>query len=329
MEVEDDDDDDEEEIEYFQPKNVTNEQFIHTRTQTIKRKPTRPIQKNAEDSKSKSKAKLIAPVSLNTVDMMSSLLSTEGVRGLWRANNASFIFSALSMTFEAWITGFISPFLQIPDPFFVDAIHSPDPTKTLILSISASVITGLILAPLDLIRTKMIVTSVSNNERSIRNSIKNLKFRTCPASLIIPTILNSLTNQFFKRVTPYLLYFKLGIDIYGSPILLNGIKLGSSFLELFVKLPVETLLRRSQVAYLLKPSNDYNPLKISESQLIVKPVEFTGVLSTLYGVYHSRQNGLEGLFRGWRVGTLNIIGTWGLNILQNNYEDQINKTEKF
>lgn len=320
-----DDDDDDEEIDYFQPKDQE-DGLIHTRTSTPstrKPKPTKPV-KNSEE-----KTKLIQPVSLHTLDIMSSLLNNEGIRGLWRANNATFIFNALSVTLEAWFTGFLSPFLQIPDPFFVDAIHSPDPTTTLILSISASVITSLLLAPLDVIRTKLIVSSIVDNERSIRNSIKNLNFFTCPISLIIPTVLNSLTNQIFKKFTPYLLYFKLGIDIYGSNIFYNFIRLGSSILELFIKLPVETLLRRSQLQYLLKESHDFNQLKIKREQLIIKPVEFKGILRTFYEVFYNKQNGIEGLFRGWRVGVLSIIGTWGVNILQVNYEDQINKTEKF
>lgn len=322
-------DDNDDEIYYFHPRDEDPES-IHRRTRTIKRKQPRG---SAAASKVLTSKNHIKPVSLNTVDIMSSLLSQEGTRGLWRATNATFILNALSSTLEAWITGFISPFLQIPDPFFVDVTHSPEPTTTLVLSVTASLLTGLILAPLDLIRTRLIVTSLNGTERSIRNTIKNLKYFTCPVSLIIPTILNSLVNNVFKKLTPYLLFVKFGVDAYGSSFLYSTVNLVSSIMELFVRLPVETLLRRAQVAFLLKKSEtSENVLKIeNEDQLIVEFGGYSGVFKTLYDIYYSsgENSGFEGLFRGWRVGLLNIFGSWGLNILEQNYDDQSFKEEKF
>lgn len=325
----DDDNDDDDEVYYFQSKDEDSE-ILHRRTRTFKRKS---VSKKTESRPTTLRKKNhIRPVSLNTVDIMSSLLSQEGTRGLWRATNATFILNALSSTLEAWITGFISPFLQIPDPFFVDVAHSPEPSTTLMLSITASLLTGLILAPLDLIRTKLIVTSINGNERSIRNSIKNLRYFTCPISLIVPTILNSLASNVFKKLTPYLLFVKFGIDAYGSPVWYSTISLFSNVVELFVRLPIETLLRRSQVSFLLKKSESGNVLKIqNEDQLIVGFDGYSGVFKTLYDIYHNggENSGFEGLFRGWRVGLLNICGSWGLNLLQQNYDDQSFKEEKF
>ncbi|KAH3666422.1 hypothetical protein WICMUC_005690 [Wickerhamomyces mucosus] len=326
--VNDNDDEDDEELNYFESREAE-----FKRTRTIRQQSTKlDVPKDFKLHK-KSK-KYLVPVSLNTVDIMSSLLSTEGIRGLWRASNCTFIFTALSSTLEAWITGFLSPFFQIPDPFFVDVAHSSDPTTTLILSLSASIITGLLLAPLDLIRTRLIVTKVDNTERSFRNSIKNLNFYTIPISLIIPTILNSLANKFLKKFTPYLLFIKFGIESYGSPTIYSTISLISSILELFIKLPIETLLRRAQVSYLLKnSSNSNNCLKIkdADNELIVKFAGYSGVFTTLYDIFYNdgENRGLEAIFRGWRVGLLNILGSWGLEILQISYDDQSFQEEKF
>lgn len=327
----DDDNDDDDEVYYFQSKDEDSE-LLRRRTRTIKRRSPTKTTTTAASSKKVINKNHIRPVSLNTVDIMSSLLSQEGTRGLWRATNATFILNALSSTLEAWITGFISPFLQIPDPFFVDVAHSPEPTTTLALSITASLLTGLILAPLDLIRTKLVVTSINHNERSIRNSIKNLRYFTCPISLIIPTILNSLANNVFKKLTPYLLFVKFGIDAYGSPIWYSTISLFSNIVELFVRLPVETLLRRAQVSFLLKRSENGNVMKIeNEDQLIVGFGGYSGLFKTFYDIYHSsgENSGFEGLFRGWRVGLLKILGSWGLSLLEQNYDDQSFKEEKF
>jgi fusion and transport protein UGO1 len=255
------------------------------------------------------------------------------MRGLWRATNTTFIYNTLSATLEAWITGFVSAFLHIPDPFFVEVAHSPEPTTTLMLSLGASVLTGLILAPLDIIRTRMIVTKLEGSQRSLRDSIKRLKFMTCPLSLIIPTILNSLANNLFKKLTPYLLLVKFGIDSTTSPSLYGTISLISSILVLAVKLPIETLLRRAQVSYMLKRAHgSFNSLKITDDKaMVVKFAGYSGIFTTLWDILYFRgeNGGVEAVFRGWRVGVLNVFGSWGLELLQNNYDDQISMEEKF
>lgn len=327
-EEDDDDDDDEEDIQYFQTKGEDS-QTLRRRSRASKRSsPTKTGTPAAKPNDS-----YLKPVSLNTVDVMSAVLSQEGARGLWRATNTGFVHNALTATMEAWFTGLISPFLHIPDPFFVDVTHSPDPTSTLLLSVTASILTGLILAPLDLIRTRLIVTHIAGSERSLRNSIKNLKFLTCPVSLILPTVMYSVANSIFKKLTPFVLFVKFGIDSYSYPTLYGTVNLVSSIIELFVKLPLETLLRRAQMSYLLKNSDSSsNPLKIHPSEsLVVKFGGYSGVHRTLYDIYtfKGENGGIEGLFRGWRVGLLNILGSWGLRILQVSNDDQTLTEQEF
>lgn len=325
---------DEEEVEYFQPRDEVRRRTRVKRPPSATPAPHTPTQVQVPTTTTAPMPSThLSPVSLNTVDVMSAMLSQEGARGLWRAANTTFVYKTLNATLEAWITGFASAFLHIPDPFFVDIAHSPEPTTTLLLSLSASVLTGLILAPLDLIRTRMIVTRINNSERSLRNSIQQLKFFTCPLSLVIPTVLNSLANNLLKKITPYLLLVKLGIDSGNSPSLYGTLSLVASIAVLAVKLPVETVLRRAQVSYLLKRARgSTNHLKIeSEKQLVVKFAGYSGLFSTPLTIVMCKgdNSGVEALFRGWRVGVLNVIGSWGLKLLQDNYDKQISTEEKF
>lgn len=306
--------DDDEEIEYFQP--IKEEK----RTRVVRTTSTKDkqIQKT-----SKKVSAYIKPMSLNTIDMMSSVLSFEGGRGLWRATNATFMINVLNSTIEAWFTGFLSPFFQIPDPFFVDVTHSPEPLTTLLISVFATVFAGLILAPLDLIRTKLIITKIdAKNERSIRNTIRNLKFFTCPVSLIVPTVLNSLFSKLSKKLTPFLLFIKFGIDSTNSPIIYHSFTLLSSLLEITIKLPIETLLRRAQISYLLRTTNNFH---VNPNQMLIRFAGYKGLLMTPYDIVHSGQS----LLHGWRVGCLKVLSSWGLKILENNYDDQFYKEEKF
>lgn len=340
-EEEEEEDEEESDLKYFESKKDALTDHKKTRvirsprsqSQTHKKSKSQ-TQREFKLTKNKKDQQFLTPVSLNTIDVISSLLSTEGLRGLWRASNITFIYGALSSTMEAWITGFISPFLQIPDPFFVDAVHSNDPLTTLILSVTASVITGLLLAPLDLIRTRLIVTKIQHSERSIRKTISRLNYHTVPISLVIPVTMNSLASQLFKRVTPYLLFVHCGIDSIASPFTYSVLSLISSILELFVKLPIETLLRRAQVNYLLKDSRiSSNALKITEpeSRLVVKFAGYSGIFTTLYDIYYGsgENSGVEAIWRGWRVGLLNVVAEWGLGVLRSSEDDLSFQEEKF
>ena len=108
-------------------------------------------------------------------------------------------------------------------------------------------------------------------------------------------------------------------------------------MELLVKLPVETVLRRGQMQVAQMSSSG------KEVQTVVGIGPFRGLIGTMYsivkeeGVRGSRADtrkgiqgasavksgplrtviqgekgqGLEGLWRGWRVGLWGLIGVWG------------------
>ncbi|KAH3685477.1 hypothetical protein WICPIJ_003545 [Wickerhamomyces pijperi] len=332
-------DEEEEELNYFESKDKDTEEPQYRKTRVIRapsvsHKKSKPqaTQKELKLTKKNTQSKYLTPVTLNTIDVISALLSSEGMRGLWRASNVTFVYGALSSTLEAWITGFISPFLQIPDPFFVDVVHSNDPLTTLLLSLSATVITGLLLAPLDLIRTRLIVTKIGSSERSIRKTISRLNYYTVPISLVVPVTMNTLASQVFKKVTPYLLFVHCGIDAIASPVTYSICSLLSSVMELFVKLPIETILRRAQVHYLVKDAEiSSNALKIqdSDSKLVVKFAGYSGIFTTLYDAYFNKgeNSGVEAIWRGWRVGLLNVVAEWGLGVIRSS-EDVLNSQEE-
>ncbi|ODV95755.1 hypothetical protein PACTADRAFT_40691 [Pachysolen tannophilus NRRL Y-2460] len=294
----------------------------------------------------------IQPLSLHTIDIMSSLLSKEGTKGLWRSINTSFIYQTLSNTIEAWLTGFLSPLLNIPDPFFIDIIHSSNPFKSLCLSIVAGVLTGLVLQPVELIKFKFSVTSTNLNfaKRSFRKTITSFEPKNflIPYSLILPAFNYFLSANFIKKYVPYLLFTKFNIDNYTSPVLYSATTLLTSISELFIKLPLELLLRRAQFNYLLNDETCNEALKIEKDELSVKFGGYYGYLPTLYYVYkgtrphyieesddnyddfdkENENKGFEAIFRGWRVGLLNVLGSWGAGVLKNNF-DENTKEERF
>lgn len=352
----------EEEIDYFLTTDPEPSIYRHRKTDSSVAKP-RPRNPNK-----------IYPISQHTVDIMTAIASKDGPFALFKGINASFIHYTLTHTIEAWITGFLSPFLSIPDPFFLDLTHSTDPAKSLWLSVLACVLAGVVLMPLDLIKVKLMLTQfnrpvetrnseviaqpaptdsdaahwasqldVANqrtpqtpenegnadiNPRSVRDSIRNypttLLLRP-PPTITLLTVLHQFSTTVFRKLAPYLLFVRYNIDSYLSPNLYTVVNLVLLITELFIKLPVENMLRKEQVRYLLSlKSAEEDPYRVvtidyPEENLIVT---FNGWdLEHLYD-----ENGeklglwtrfrILGLFNGWRVGVLNVIGFWGYNIFK-------------
>ncbi|ODQ78221.1 hypothetical protein BABINDRAFT_29555, partial [Babjeviella inositovora NRRL Y-12698] len=297
----DDENSDDEEINYFlAPGDETPTRLRARRPSRVERLPTN--------------LNHINPLTHTTVDIISSLFAKEGMKGLWRGVNASFIYTTLSSTIEAWITGVCSPFLQIPDPYFLQITDSPDPMKSLLLSVVAAVLTGLILAPLDLIRTRLIITSTQTRMRSIREMISGLKHYYVPLPLMVPTALLSVVGTVFRKATPFVLFTKCNIDAYSSPVAFSTMNLFASISELVIKLPLETVLRNLQASYLLGSENFHPSLATDSEDLVVnyKPRPFWEI-------------GVRNFFNGWRVGVLNVVGTWGLDILRSTNDQREEK----
>lgn len=333
--------------------------FIEPEDSTKLRSPLSRSITSLSSRRKKDKNK-IHPVSMHTVDILTSIASKDGPLALFKGLNASFIYQTLSHTIEAWITGFLSPFLGIPDPFFLDLTHLTDSTRSLWLSLIACVLTGLVLMPLDLIKVKLMITQFSRpfkliseeddsasgsaelresyeaekkiNVRSIRDSLRHFptSFLKSPVpSITLLTILHQLSTTMFRKVAPYVMFIRFNIDSYLSRNLYTMANLILSITEFFVKLPVENLLRKEQVRYLLQPKSTeedrYRVLTIDNPahDLIVnfndswyKDCDEEGKRLTLW-----RRIKMLGLFNGWRIGIMNVVGFWGYNIMKQSGTD--------
>lgn len=151
-------------------------------------------------------------------------------------------------------------------------------------------------------------------------------------SLLLPTINHSLASNGLKRYIPYLLFTQFNMDIYNSPVMYPLITLVTNSVELFIRLPVETLLRRAQLNYLLNNPNCNKTLRLQHNELSVPFGGYYGYFSTLYYVYtgskpsldkvsvtelNNINKGLESIFRGWKVGLLHVLSNWRFQMLNN------------
>ena len=97
------------------------------------------------------------------LEVISQEWTKEGAWGVWKASNSTFMYGLLHQTLEKWSRGLISALLNIPDQGLagVDAAAEladfPYPWASLAVAVAAAVSAGLILAPLDLVRTKCVL----------------------------------------------------------------------------------------------------------------------------------------------------------------------------
>jgi fusion and transport protein UGO1 len=273
----------------------------------------------------------IDPISKHTADIMLAVVAKDGPFALFRGLNAAFIHQTLLHTIEAWITGFVSPFLGIPDPFFLDLTHLTDPWRSLWLLVGACVLTGLVLMPLDLIKIRLMITQFNQplalsphpedvpNVRSIRESIRHYPPSVLlhpPGTITCLTVLYQFLATIFRKAAPYILFIKFNVDAYLAPTVYTVVNLLLLILEFFVKLPVENLLRKEQVRFLLRPKEDdrHHVVTTTPSDMIVAFNDWLADAAS----WPAR---VVGLFDGWRVGVLNVVGFWGYNIINSNAID--------
>ena len=67
-------------------------------------------------------------------------------------SNSTFVYSMLFESMETWLSSLLAATFALPDPTLFDMLDSPTPGLSLAAALTATAITALVLAPLDLYR---------------------------------------------------------------------------------------------------------------------------------------------------------------------------------
>jgi fusion and transport protein UGO1 len=271
---------------------------------------------------------------------ISVLYETSGAVGLWRATNCTFLYSILIRTTDSFLRSLLLALFGLPDlvgqenggmtPGIasvgmsgLDLSDSPSPMASLVVVGLASCLSGLLLSPLDLVRTRLIVSPASHPPRGVLSNLKRLPSLILPSKLWLPTALYHSLPQLFSTFMPQILRRQFHLAPETAPTLWSVAAFSASLSELFIRLPLETIVRRSQVNYLKESSDDL--------PLIVEPAPYLGIGGTVYSILYSegetktkdakgmirirKGQGSAGLVRGWRVGFWGLVGVWGAGSL--------------
>ncbi|PHH60932.1 hypothetical protein CDD81_1043 [Ophiocordyceps australis] len=225
------------------------------------------------------------------LETIGQLWQKDGVWGVWKGSNATFLYTVLQSLLENWSRSFLSAVLNVPDlgvkedmDRLID-IASPYPWASVFVAGAAAVATGILLSPLDLVRTRLIMTPSASGQRRTLASLRTLPSYLCPSTILIPTALNSLIHPLLTLSTPLVLRTRFLIDSQVSPMTFAMAKFLASSASILIKLPIETVLRRGQMAVLTSQSY-VSALcgKSNKMDTIVPTGRYYGVLGTMYHI---------------------------------------------
>ncbi|CAO1606062.1 hypothetical protein XANCAGTX0491_009561 [Xanthoria calcicola] len=278
---------------------------------------------------------------------LSTLWTKEGAWGIFKGTNSTYVYSILLSTITSFARSFFAAIFAVPDPSLsfqispsagsvggLDILSSPTPMASLAIAVSAAGIAGVLLAPLDIARTKLMLTPSTHPPRSVMSTLNTLSSWTLPWSIAPVTFLHSTLPTFMSASLPLFLRSKLSVDPVLTPsVYALAIFVGQG-LELGAKLPIETVLRRGQMHIAQTGS------QAKETQTVVVAGPYKGLVGTMRSIIYEegertitaapvkagatsrttslardperkKGQGLEGLWRGWRVGMWGLIGVWG------------------
>ncbi|SPO00757.1 related to chromosome segregation protein Cse1p [Cephalotrichum gorgonifer] len=334
---------------YFSSNFPSTPSASHRQTPTRTRRPSTPATPSPPPRTPSHQLQISNTNSV--LDVIARNWSKEGVWGTWKATNASFLYSVLQSLLENWSRSALAALLSVPDigveEDMLDAFtRSPHPWTTLGVAAAAAVVTGLILAPLDLVRTRFLVTPAARRTRGIWSALRCFPSYLCPSTLLIPTILHSLVHPVLTVSAPIILQSKFKLDWQLTPVSFSISKFCAASAALLVRLPLETVLRRAQVSVL--STRRYLAAfdaKEASLQTVVPVGPYTGVLATMYAIaaeegsravpsqstskrgktvtetVYLRGQGLAGLTRGWKISFVGLVGLWSAGMLSNIEDD--------
>ncbi|EQL33361.1 hypothetical protein RJZ56_000670 [Blastomyces dermatitidis] len=326
-------------------------------------------------------------------DVLSQLWGTSGVTSLWKASNSSFVYSLLLPTLNTFIRSLLSAILAFPEEGLSslaepDILTSSSPGSSLLLTCISSALSAILLSPIDTTRTYLILTPLNQGPRSLLRAIRLLPTPSylIPPHLLPITILNATLPNLLTGATPLFLKSYLSLDPVLNPSSWSVFTFFASCLDLAVRFPLETVLRRAQIATFtspalrqqgsLLPSPSPSPTsttappplprntrKSSAAPAVVEtivptPQSYRGIIGTMWTIVyeegtnphaleleevyarHGAQSsqsprpssaqgtatsrraqkqrqgqGVQGLYRGWRLGMWALVGVWGSGIL--------------
>ncbi|KAI5297854.1 hypothetical protein KEM56_004491, partial [Ascosphaera pollenicola] len=212
-----------------------------------------------------------SPVSRNSLkirnrsslmEVIGALYNNCGATSIWKGSNATFIYSLLSPTLNTFLHGLMSAILALPDDATSpiaepeSLLSSSSPFTTLALTCISTALSALILSPIDITRTYLMLTPAAHGPRSLIRAIKKLPspYYMIPSHLVTITVFASTLPNLIANSAPIFFRNYLSLDPFTNSAEWSILTFFASGAELAVRYPLETVLRRAQIATYTSPA---------------------------------------------------------------------------
>ncbi|KAI5285856.1 mitochondrial fusion and transport protein ugo1 [Ascosphaera aggregata] len=196
------------------------------------------------------------------MDVIKALYNNCGATSIWKGTNAAFIYGLLSNTLNAFLRGLLSAIFALPDDA-VSTIAEPDlllatssPFTALAVTCVSTAVSALILSPIDTTRTYLMLTPAAHGPRSLIRAIRRLPspYYMIPSHLVTITVFSSTLPSLIANSAPIILRNHFSLDPFTNTNAWSILTFIASGFELAVRYPLETVLRRAQIATYTSPA---------------------------------------------------------------------------
>ncbi|KAK9897297.1 mitochondrial carrier [Cystobasidium minutum MCA 4210] len=230
-------------------------------------------------------------------DMMKAIgrWKGEGWWSLWKGQLTTLIMESLSSAIQPFLYSCLAAALLRDSPFItLPLVHIPSPSKAFAVTVLSHVVTGYLLSPLDLARTRLVAQSAQQRHKKYsgpldalkqiqeeEGGLRNIYFHS---ALWVPAILDSTFRSLFHLGIPLFIERRLRITPDSNSIIYGLAEFTFSTASLLFTLPIETVRRRLQVQTRSQVTGHVAGKKSFKTCVETRPTPYYGVVEAVYRI---------------------------------------------
>ncbi|KAI8368234.1 mitochondrial carrier domain-containing protein [Radiomyces spectabilis] len=231
----------------------------------------------------------MAPMDGGVLEILRHIMKqpTEGWKSLFKGQRVTWIYEILRALLQPTLQSVLNDIFGLYDDS-IPLMHLDSATANVATLVVSHLVVGVLLSPLEIIRTRLIVQSASPLHYKYKGILHALRtmcseeggLRSVYLSInLIPTILYHIITPLLSSSTPLIVDRLLHISASDSPIFYGAAELALQTMGLIVKLPLETIRKRlhCQVPVSSKDGR-------FRTAVAIRTVPYKGVLDALYKI---------------------------------------------
>ncbi|KAI8328720.1 mitochondrial carrier domain-containing protein [Chlamydoabsidia padenii] len=247
----------------------------------------------------------IAPIQGGLLDILSQIIKhpSEGWQSLLKGQRVGWVYDLLRTSFQSTLEHHLNDLFGLYDDT-IPLMHLDSVTGNLSTMLASHIVVGLLLSPLEIMRTRMIVQSsdprdgpyrgVYRSWRSLIQDEDGLQSIYLSSLNVLPCILYHGLTPLLHYTAPILIDRTCHISAADHPILYGAATFGLSVFALLLTMPLETIRKRlhCQIGAFCRRHDNNNKQQSSISTTVtafqttvpLRPVYYHGILDALYKI---------------------------------------------